>query len=292
MCGCCRGPGRSGSSCTGKARVDLDLSCAFFGADWRRAGYCDYANLRFAGGAAIHSGDLTSAPVPLGATEYLDLDIDRLVAAGARYAVPVIFSFNDVPFEALTAAIAGLMLPLRGGEQFDAARVAQRFDLSGDARMMMPFVVDLERRRLLWTDLTLPASADSYDVGRFGDQLARAAADQQEHFLGGHRTTVLDVLACHAAARADRILVTHADGTRTEVPPSPAAIRAAAAQPTGDGPGAVGAGSALLAGVVDATSLDALAPAPGSVALTVTGHPGSRWAAASTLDPLGELPPT
>ncbi|GAA2686879.1 hypothetical protein Apa02nite_099730 [Actinoplanes palleronii] len=274
-----------------KTRVDLDLSCAFFGADWRRAGYCDFSRLRFAGDAAIHSGDLTSAPAPLGATEYLDLDIDLLVAAGARYAVPMIFSFNAVPFEALTSAIAGLMLPLRGGEQFDAARVAQRFDLHGDARMMMPFVVDLERRHLLWTDLTLPASADYYDVGRFGDQLARAAADQQEHFLGGHRATVLDVLAWHAAARADRILVTHADGTCTEVPASPAAIRAAAARPSGDGPLEAGPGLTMLAGAVDATGLDGLVPGAGSVALTVTGRPGSRWTALSTLDMMGELPP-
>ncbi|GAB7037272.1 MULTISPECIES: MXAN_6230/SCO0854 family RING domain-containing protein [Catenuloplanes] len=273
-----------------KTRVDLDLSCAFFDANWQRAGYCDYTRLRFAGDAAIHSGDLTSAPAPLGATEYLDLDMDLLAAAGARYAVPMIFSFNAVPFEAMTAAIAGLMLPLRGGEQFDAARVAQRFDLRGDARMMMPFVVDLDRRRLLWTDLTLPASADYYDVGRFGDQLARAAADQQEHFLGGHRTTVLDVLAWHAAARADRILVTHPDGTHTEVLPSPAAIRAAAAQPTGDLPAVVETGLTMLAGAVDVASLDGLAPGPSSVALTVAGRPGSPWTALGTIDLLGELP--
>jgi hypothetical protein len=253
-----------------KTRVDLDLSCAFFDADWRRAGYCDYTRLRFAGDAAIHSGDLTSAPAPLGATEYLDLDVDLLAGAGARYAVPIIFSFNDIPFEALTAAIAGLMMPLRGGEQFDAARVAQRFDLRGDARMMMPFVVDLDRRHLLWTDLTLPASADFYDVGRFGDQLARAAADQQQHFLGGHRTTVLDVLAWHAAARADRIVVCHADGTQTEVAPS-------------------AGGSAVLAGAADASFLDGMAAGPGSIAFTVTGRPGSPWTALTSIDLLGEL---
>ncbi|SDT00463.1 MXAN_6230/SCO0854 family RING domain-containing protein [Actinoplanes derwentensis] len=274
-----------------KIRVDLDLSCAFFGAEWQRAGWCDYTNLRFAGDAAIHSGDLTSAPAPLGATEYLDLDVDRLVAAGARYAVPMIFSFNAVPFETLPAAIAGLMLPLRGGEQFDAARVAQRFDLQGVAQMMMPFVVDLERRRLLWTDLTLPGTAEYYDVGQFGDQLARAAADQQEHFLGGHRTTVLDVLAWHAAARADRIVIVHADGTRTEVPASPAAIRAAAALPSGEPAASIAPGTTMLAGAVDATGLDGLTPGPGSVALTVTGHPGSRWTALSTIDLFGELPP-
>ncbi|BEL05330.1 hypothetical protein Q0Z83_035210 [Actinoplanes sichuanensis] len=272
-----------------RTRVDLDLSCAFFDEDWRRVGYCDFSRLRFAGDAAVHSGDLTSAPAPLGATEYLDLDMDLLAGAGARYAVPIIFSFNDIAFEKLTAAIAGLMLPLRGGEQFDAARVAQRFDLQGDARMMMPFVVDLDRRHLLWTDLTLNASADWYDVGRFGDQLARAAADQWEHFLGGHRPSVLDVLAWHAAARADRILVVHADGTCSEVPASVAAIRAAAARPTGDLPAVTGSGSAVLAGAVDGSLLTGLAPGPGSVAFAVAGRPGSPWTVLSTIDLLGQL---
>src|SRR5689334_17027943 len=56
---------------------------------------------------AVHSGDLVSAPPQLGATEFLDLDRTRLLAAGVRWAVPVVLSFNDVPFEVLDAAFAG-----------------------------------------------------------------------------------------------------------------------------------------------------------------------------------------
>lgn len=65
-------------------RVDLDLSVAVFDTDWGFVGLCDYTRLRFDQDALVHSGDLTSAPGPLGATEFVDLDLTavRRVAAG------------------------------------------------------------------------------------------------------------------------------------------------------------------------------------------------------------------
>ncbi|MGC4789591.1 MXAN_6230/SCO0854 family RING domain-containing protein [Micromonospora sp. DT178] len=279
----------------GAARVDLDLSCVFFDRDWQRVGHCDFTRLRFAGDGAIHSGDLTSAPAPLGATEFLDLHLTRLAEHGVHYAVPTVLSYNAVPFEALTEAVAGVMLPLARGEQFDGARVAQRFDLRGNARMLLPMVVDLRTRRLLWTDLTLTGHGYGHSVDRHGDQLARAAADQWEHFLGGHHATVLDLLAWHAVGRADRILVGHADHTYTEVPADVAAVRAAASADTGE----IGvppdlAGRTVLAGAADPDALDRLVrvPAPvvpGSTVVTVTGTPGHPWTVLRAGDVLAGL---
>ncbi|GAA2586324.1 hypothetical protein GCM10010435_75680 [Winogradskya consettensis] len=279
----------------GRNRVDLDLSCAFFDSEWRRIGHCDYTNLRFADDAAVHSGDLTSAPPPLGATEYLDLNLEQLTAKGAQFAVPVVLSFNAVPFEALGEAFAGLMLPLPRGRQFDGARVAQRFDLQGNARMLMPMVVDLTDRRLLWTDLTLNGIGYGHSVGRHGDQLGRAAADQWDHFLGGHRTTLLDLTSWHAAAGAGRVLVVHRDETCSEVAPEASAIRAAAAAATGPLPGLPDlTGLRVLAGTSDAADLHRLIPhrpGPGSMALTVTGTPGEAWTAVGAGDLLARLLP-
>jgi len=278
---------------TEAARVDLDLSCAFFGADWQRLGHCGYTQLRFAADGAVHSGDLTSAPAPLGATEFLDLRLSRLVQRGVRYAVPVVLSYNAVPFEMLTEAFAGLMLPLTGGAQFDVARVEQRFDLRGDARMLLPMVVDLTDRRLLWTDLTLPGRGYGHSVGRHGDQLARAAADQWEHFAGGNRASLLDLMAWQAAGRADRVLVAHADGTCTEVAPTVAAIRAAAAADKRVTSAVdIVAGSTVLAATTDGEALGRLIRgrvAAGSVALTVTGHPAEPWTQLHAAEALGLL---
>jgi len=270
-------------------RVDLDLSCALFDEHWQRVGHCDYTNLRFRGNAAVHSGDLTSAPAPLGATEFLDLRFQHLAIAGARYAVPTVFSYNAVPFEALPEAFAGLMVATSGAG-FDPARVIQRYDLHGNTRMHLPLVLDLSGRRLLWTDLALTGRGYGHSVGRHADQLARAAADQWEYFLGGHRTTLFDLMAWHASARCPRVVLAHRDGTYEEVPPSVAAIRAAALNGTGGKPGAPDLGGGrVLAGVTDVAALDRLAAGPGSVALTVTGTPGDPWTPTHPSDLLGEL---
>ncbi|HSD86007.1 MAG TPA: MXAN_6230/SCO0854 family RING domain-containing protein, partial [Kofleriaceae bacterium] len=97
-------------------RVDLDLSVAFFDASWRHVATCDFTNLDVGEGAAIHSGDLTSAPGPLGATELVDIHHERLAMLGARHAVMVVFSYNSVPFDRLPHAFAGIMLAPTEGQ--------------------------------------------------------------------------------------------------------------------------------------------------------------------------------
>lgn len=201
-------------------RVDLDLSVVFLDEEWRFAGLCDYTSLRRGDDAAVHSGDLTSAPAPDGATEYVDLDPARLAAAGVRYAVPVVFSFNDIPFEALPDAFAGYMaLPGRKARDasYDPRAVRQRFDLLGDSRVCAPMVVDLAGARALWTDVHLTGDEGVHDVGRHGDRLGRLGRALWEYFTGGARVTLWDLACWHAAARSDEAVVVR----RASVPGAP-----------------------------------------------------------------------
>ncbi|WP_305782472.1 MXAN_6230/SCO0854 family RING domain-containing protein [Symbioplanes lichenis] len=286
----------------GSTRVDLDLSAVFFDAGWRRLGHCDYTRLRFADTAAVHSGDFTSAPAPLGATEFLDLSLPELERAGVRWAVPTILSYNDVPFELLGEAFAGFSLP-SGRERPDApsresnpsptagpARVVQRFDLRGTSKAQLPMVVDLRDRRLLWADLTLPSHGYAHSVATHGDRLARAAADLWHHFTSGSRPTLLDVAAWHASARADRIVIRHPDGTYTESAPDPAAIRTAAA--TDRTARSVAsppfAGRRIFAAAVDTVPTGDVGD--GSLALLVTGTAPNPWTTLRGGDLLGQLP--
>ncbi|WP_238011158.1 MXAN_6230/SCO0854 family RING domain-containing protein [Dactylosporangium sp. AC04546] len=285
-------------------RVDLDLSCAFYTADWVQAGQCDYSNLRFHD-AANHSGDLTSAPPPLGATEYLDLHRSRLLRAGVAWAVPVVLSYNDVPFDVLDAAFAGFALPVPGGEQYDAARVMQRFTLRGDARALVPFVLDVRSGEVMWVEAVLSVLGYAHDIDEYGPRIGKLAADLWDHFTGGCRATVLDVAAWHAAARADRVEVAHADGTRTAVPVTTpaatvAAIRAAATAAVGATAAsaavagdvvAAPAGGRVLAAVADAGLLPAHV-AEGSVALVVDDRPPAPWTPATAADLIAGLAPS
>jgi hypothetical protein len=279
-------------------RVDLDLSCAFYSADWHPVGHCDYTRLRFKRDAAIHSGDLTSAPPPLGATEFLDLNRTALAAAGVHWAVPVVFSYNDVPFESLTAAFAGLSLPAPGGTTFDAARVMQKFGLRGNARSLAAMILNVADGELMWIDANLATRGYGHAVGPNGARLGRLAADLWEHFNAGNRTTALDVAAWHAAARADRIAVVHPNGTATTIvlddPASTvAAIRTAA---TADGAGADTPvpTSSVFTATTDPDRLTAIAGTDvteGSLAMLLDGRAPAPWHTVNPADLAAGLVP-
>ncbi|MFJ8646913.1 MXAN_6230/SCO0854 family RING domain-containing protein [Streptomyces sp. NPDC093546] len=190
-------------------RVDLDLSVALYDAEWTYLGLCDYTRLVYGRRAAVHSGDLTSAPAPDGATEYVDLDLAELRAAGVRFALPLVFSYNNVPFDQLVDAFAGFMA-LRSKEarssRYDPKAVRQRYDLVGDSRIHVPMLVDLERGSFLWTDLHLPPSEGYHSVARHSRELGRIGKDLFQYFSGG-RTTLWDLAVWHAAARAEETAV-------------------------------------------------------------------------------------
>ncbi|GHC85321.1 hypothetical protein [Streptomyces flavofungini] len=187
-------------------RVDLDLSVALYDDAWRFVGLCDYTQLEYGGGAARHSGDLTSAPAPHGATEYLDLDLPRLAKAGIRYVVPAVLSYNNVPFDELPDAFAGFMAvdPAEQGRvRYDPRTVRQRFDLAGEAALRVPMVVDLRSRRAWWADLTLATGDGNHDVWRYRAVLGRAGHDLVDTFETGGRATLWDLACWTAAARTD-----------------------------------------------------------------------------------------
>ncbi|MFD0276731.1 MXAN_6230/SCO0854 family RING domain-containing protein [Kitasatospora sp. NPDC127111] len=208
---------------TPRQRVDLDLSVALYDDEWRFVGLCDYTQLVHGRRAAVHSGDFTSAPPPLGATEFVDLDLPALAADGARYAVTIVFSYNDVPFEDLADAFAGFMA-LDGSsaakyrkDTFDPRAVRQRLDLAGDAKVSVPMIVDLARRTYTWTDLNTSASGGFHNVHRHRDRIGALAADVLAHFAEGSRATLWDLAVAGAAARAGEVLVRERSGTTVRV---------------------------------------------------------------------------
>lgn len=191
-------------------RVDLDLSLAMFDERWDFVGLCDYTTLRFEQDALIHSGDLTSAPEPLGASEFVDIDTELVRVLGGRYLLPVVFSYNDVEFDRLERGFAGVMAQPSG--LFDPLAVRQRFDLNGPARIMIPFVVDLWESRLRWFDIDLTARGFGHDYGRYAAQLARLAAAMDDVYGAGDRVSLWELSCWHAAGRAGEIAVRTADG--------------------------------------------------------------------------------
>lgn len=196
-------------------RVDLDLSVAFFDANWRHVAACDFRNLVVGPRAAVHSGDLTDAPAPLGASEFIDLHLEQLAMQGARHAVMVVFSYNSVPFDQLPFGFAGLMLAPGEGQHFDPRAVTQRFDLRGRSVITVPLTIDLAERRLRWLDVHIKERGALHQVGGYHAALAHVGRDFGD-LIGSHsRPTMWDVACIHAAARANTIYIRERDGSFT-----------------------------------------------------------------------------
>ncbi|KRP47141.1 TerD family protein [Pseudomonas poae] len=141
----------------GSGRTDIDLSAAFFDADFVFKETVAYYNLKSFGG--YHSGDIVTAPE--GASEFIDLDLDVLVEKGIRYVVTSINSFTQQPYCDLPECFAGWMAraDVAAGEVFEPRSVFDRIDIASDTQICLPFVMDLQERRMIWADLGLTSSA-------------------------------------------------------------------------------------------------------------------------------------
>jgi hypothetical protein len=189
-------------------RVDLDLSVAIFDAGWQHIGTCDFTNLRWNETAAVHSGDRTDAPPPDGASEFLDLDLDLLLSKDARYLVTTVYSYNNVPFDDMAEAFAGLMtLSDVDGPAFDARAVEQRFDIAGRARARVPFVVDVAERTLRWLDVAQGVTGTDHAVHRHVDGLALLGSALCDYYSTPARVRLGELALWHAAARARTVLL-------------------------------------------------------------------------------------
>ena len=141
----------------GRGRTDVDLSAAFFDANFVFKQTVAYYNLKGFGG--YHSGDIVDAPQ--GASEFIDLDLDVLVKMGVRYVVTSINSYTEQPYCDLPECFAGWMAraDVASGEVFEPRSVFDRIDIASDTGICLPFVMDLQERRMIWADLGLTSSA-------------------------------------------------------------------------------------------------------------------------------------
>ena len=154
-------------------RVDLDLSAFFVSEDLARTEQIAYYNLRST--AAVHSGDLTSAPD--GAAEFIDITLAEALRQEWRYVVMTVHSFSHHRLSEVPECWAGAMArgaDPQSGEVFEASTVMQRLDLVSPTFNATPFVIDLAERRLIWWDL--PVGVGEHQVANLDRSSNRVLA--------------------------------------------------------------------------------------------------------------------
>lgn len=141
--------------------IDVDLSVAVFADDWNCLEHVSYNNLESDRFGICHSGDIINGgPVDgEGAAEFIDLDIDKALSAGARYAVFNVYNFSNESFSRMEHAAFGFMTrnDMKSGEIFEPSTVKQRMDLASATTTCIPVIFDLKERAFVWCDMALTA---------------------------------------------------------------------------------------------------------------------------------------
>lgn len=191
----------------GGMRTDIDLSVGFYTDAWKEAGVCSYYSLRMNNkhgeNIATSAGDRTDAPFPDGASELIDLDWQRALAHGIRYAVMIVNNYSGMPFSLLERGFAGLMLrKSHEGLHFDPRTVELRFDLQGENGIYMPLVFDLQEGVMHWLDVYSQGELSFNNVATSNRAITRICPTLIEYFGSGVRPSMYELALLHAAARA------------------------------------------------------------------------------------------
>lgn len=168
---------------------DVDLGVCFADALlMEQLGYLDYINLSSnrLKNSVLHSGDITYAPLPDGACEFVDIkDTIWQELPTVRYAIPQLISFSGDKFDDIDN-VAGIMVRSQAmaGEIFEPRTVETAMNVHVKSTSAIPFIVDLVDRELIWLDTSLGSRMGRFNTGRSnGVQLIRAELETLNHML-------------------------------------------------------------------------------------------------------------
>lgn len=135
--------------------MDMDLSCRIIGEGWTDT--CAFSRLVATG--TKHSGDVRSIPEKTGTAEYIEIDLDELYMAGAKY---VLFTCNAYSNGAITPNLTlGWMNsahPMEISEQtgvaYDPSCVQHQVRVTQPlAKGLLFGVLEVEHRSIVWLEM-------------------------------------------------------------------------------------------------------------------------------------------
>ena len=151
---------------------------------------------------ATHSGDLVDAQH--GGAEFIDVDIDKTLASGYRYAVMSVLVFSGPTFEEHKICYAGWMTRSKpsSNEIFDPKTVKQKIDLTCKSKKAIPVIFDLRERKAIWLDLSTGRGSDNLMVP---NNVNTNKASLYDAVTAGmnleNKPTLFDLFDLHARAR-------------------------------------------------------------------------------------------
>jgi hypothetical protein len=164
--------------------------------NWLHISDLAYYNLREMN--CYHSGDITSAPE--GACEFIDIGINTLLKKGIKYVVMSVICYTGQHFVDMPECFAGWMMRRQpnSGEIFEPRTVIDKVDLTANLMICLPIIIDLENRKVFWSDIGLKGRGALYN---------NAAGNQSnmerigKAFVNMKKASLYDLFMMHVEAR-------------------------------------------------------------------------------------------
>lgn len=182
-------------------RTDLDLSAVFFDKDLDVIDTVSYYGLKSVVLNSYHSGDITSAPN--GASEYIDIDLVRLAENNVKYVAIMVNSFTHISFCDLPECFAGFMEreDIKSGEIYEPKTVVNKADITTSSEQIMPMIIDVDNREVVWADLTIPASFSVNNVESSKNRITVSV----KSMLNMIKPNMYDLAMLHVLARGELV---------------------------------------------------------------------------------------
>jgi hypothetical protein len=175
--------------------IDLDLSAGLYDASLKPAGHISFTNLKLDRLNCCHSGDIRHRKGPC--AEYVDLDVERCLANGVRYATLLAFNYDAEPMHTVKDCVFGLMERehAQANEIFVPKTISNCMALANEGTSVIVCVVDLERREYIWADVEADRALATLE------NTASRSAEVLRALVEGTKMSVHELLTLHAHAR-------------------------------------------------------------------------------------------
>lgn len=180
-------------------REDIDLSATFFDEGFVQLGHISYTNLKAESFGACHSGDIRHRRGSC--AEYIDIDIEKARAQGARYVTLHVYNFNGRSLESMAECRFGLMERKYpdSNEIFEPRTVSNAVGLTNQSSSVLLCAIDLDDKSYLWLDTEMDR-AMAYVENTFNQTSEMLSA-----ILDSNRLSVYDLLELHAGVRGTQV---------------------------------------------------------------------------------------
>ena len=142
-------------------RIDMDLSVTVLDDDWKNLTIIDWTHIRNKRFDICHSGDITNGGPfgGIGASEFVDIDIDSVLENGGRYVAIQVHSFTIQPFCDLPCAFGWMERNFaQSGKIYEPSTVQNRIGITSHETTVIPAVIDCLSRQIIWCDLSAGSS--------------------------------------------------------------------------------------------------------------------------------------